>query len=380
MFINLNYIYFKNNANREAVNDVIMPKDLLKIYNKDEINFNQQIKEFDKEGFNVIIKTNQNDEEFSKIFFFVDYMKKQLESLNGCLCSWLNIIFGVEQKWKNVGKKKEQLFRTESYINDINQKTFNKYTNDDLIMQSIEFGLIPLQTIFDPKILNNLENKNNNFEKIDEKTKIEIEKIKQKKLKDDINNKSINEKEKKTNLIDINKYRGLKILEEQKIDKILNIEFQIDNKNKLGKLEIYIDDKLIGEMFDHNDKIIDVFFNERLNMFATTSYDGFACIYILPNKLFCIIKNKNNSYFDKIFLSSNPFPTIITFEKKNNILSSYSLSGLLIKERKINEKAIKLKPIFNFYGGAEIDRIKAFNESFEFYTIYNLPFFDEVKF
>ena len=115
-------------------------------------------------------------------------------------------------------------------------------------------------------------------------------------------------------------------------------------------------------------------------MFATTSLDGLVCIYIIPNKLFSIIKNKNNSYFDRIYLSSNPFPTIITFDNKNRKLSSYSLSGLLIKEKKIKGKGITLKPIFNIYGGAEIDRIKVFNESYEFYTIYNLPFFDEVKF
>ena len=56
-------------------------------------------------------------------------------------------------------------------------------------------------------------------------------------------------------------------------------------------------------------------------MFATTSLDGFACIYILPDKLISSIKHPNNLYFDKIFLSSNPFSTIIAYEKNNNTVN-----------------------------------------------------------
>ena len=119
-------------------------------------------------------------------------------------------------------------------------------------------------------------------------------------------------------------------------------------------------------------------------MFATTSYDGLACIYLMPNKLFSVIEHPKNLYFDKIYLSSNPFPTIITFEKKNNIFRTYTLNGIFIKEKQIKEKQIKEKDIeikieyiFNIYGGETIDRIKIYNDSSP--TIYNLPFFDEYK-
>ena len=118
-------------------------------------------------------------------------------------------------------------------------------------------------------------------------------------------------------------------------------------------------------------------------MFATSSLDGTACIYIFPNKLFSIIKQSNNFVIDKIFLSSNPFPTIITFEKKNKILRSYSLSGILIREKviEINDcKGFEINPIFNTCGGGFIDRIKINNDSNKFYKIYNLPFFDEYIF
>ena len=359
MFININYIYFYNKTNGELVNEVKMPKDLSNRIYKD---FNDNIfDEFDKEGFNVIVNANQNKNEFLKIFIFVDYMKKQLENLNGNLCSWLSLIFGEKQKYKINGKKKEQFFRNESYINNIDEKIFKNYTNNDLVMQAIEFGLIPLQTIFDSKILSNLGYKKNKTEKSGKIHKGF------KKIKSYIKNKS-------------NKTQGEKESNINLIDNKSSIDLKIDNDNKLGKLEVFIDNILITEIIDHNDKIIDKFFNERLNMFATTSYDGFAFIYILPNKLFSIIKHPKNLYFDKIFLSSNPFPSIITFEKQNNILTSYSLSGLLIKEKKINKSNIEIIPFFNIDGGIIIDRIKVFNNTNEYNKIYNLPFFDEYIF
>ena len=115
-------------------------------------------------------------------------------------------------------------------------------------------------------------------------------------------------------------------------------------------------------------------------MFATISLDGLACIYLIPNKLFSVIKHQNK-YYDKIFLSSNPFPTIITYEKQNNTLTSYSISGILIKQIHItmDEIDITIEPLFNICGGGNKDRIKAYNESIGFYELYNIPFFDKYK-
>ena len=149
-------------------------------------------------------------------------------------------------------------------------------------------------------------------------------------------------------------------------------------------MEIYKNNILIDEIIDHNDIIIDLFYNRRLNMFATTSYDSFIYIYILPNKLFSMIKHPKNLFYDNIFLSANPFPTVIGYEKNENILTTYSLSGMLIKRVKIDNLAqynfneIELKPIFNIYGGAFKDKLqitikfdkKIINE------YYSLPFFE----
>ena len=376
MFININFLFLKERRNKEPVNDVKMPNNILisKYYKEEEeakyYNELDKYNEIDSNGFNLIINKNKFKEDFLKIFIFVDYMKKELESSKEDICSWLNIIFGEGQRFINNGKEKEQLFRTESYL-DIDENTYKKYSKSEIIMKSIEFGLSPLQTIFDPKIFHNFENKKNNYEKI------QIENVKIKKKR-----KSIikNEKEKDWNIINIiKKNNDIEIKDDKNLDKKINVDFQIDDDDNFGKLKVYIDNILISEIIDHSDKIIDIFYNIRLNMFVTTSYDGLVCIYLLPNKLFSIIKHPQNLYFDKVYLSSNPFPTIITFENGNNILRIYTLSGMLIKKKQIIENQIKIKidPLFNMYGGTTIDRIKIYNDSFT--KIYNLPFLDEIK-
>jgi hypothetical protein len=342
------------------------------LLNKYEKNINVELNEFDKDGFNVI-NANKNliqNKEY-KIFIFIDYMKKKLENLNGSnLGSWLNIIFGEGQKYKYKGKKKELLFRKHSYV-DLDETTLINYTNNDIIMKCVEFGLIPLQTIYNTKIFNTF---GINYEKIDENTKKRIEKIKYN-LKAQQNN--CEKQNLNNNGKEVDNYIEFKTKEEQIFYKN-NLVFKVDNKDKLGKLELYINNILISEFFDHSDKIIDIYYNPRLNMFGSTSYDGFALIYIYPNKLISILKEPNNLYFDKIFLSSNPFPTIITFVKQKSQLISFSLSGITIKEKKLKKlEGIKIEPIFNVCGGTKIDRILVYDESFEFHKLYNLPFFDE---
>ena len=65
-------------------------------------------------------------------------------------------------------------------------------------------------------------------------------------------------------------------------------------------------------------------------MLATCSFDGVISVYILPNKLISIIKDPKGSYFDEVFLCSNPFPCVIAV-KYNRYLISYTISGMEIK-------------------------------------------------
>ena len=119
-------------------------------------------------------------------------------------------------------------------------------------------------------------------------------------------------------------------------------------------------------------------------MFATTSYDGYTYVYILPNKLISIIKHPTNLYFDKVFLSANPFPSIITFENEKKTLSSYSLSGIFINKIELDKNKINKINIllhFDVCGGCYKDRIEVElkNQKTVKRVFYDLPFFDEVK-
>ena len=104
------------------------------------------------------------------------------------------------------------------------------------------------------------------------------------------------------------------------------------NGYKTGKVDIIINKKIYNELYDHNDEITCINHNKRLNMFCTTSKDGFLNVYIYPSKLMTSIKNPNGNYFNIAFLSSNPFPSIIAFEEKNYELFSYSINGFFIKK------------------------------------------------
>ena len=439
MFMNLNSINYNQRANGELVDDAIIPEYISERNNIEKL---------------------KNKTNYEKMFIFVDDMKTQLEYLEKNMSYWINLIFGTKQRYDNIEKK--QYFRKESYLN-MEGVDYTKYEKDDIIMNSCDFGTIPLQTIFENKILENFKNRKNTYENIegiitnemenktnDElMTNVSFNLTKQNTLKlDDINIKNLNlnvnilddklEKQNTVYNVDIennamntknenkkkksNKDKNKNKIEQKKRkisdensnknknnntinnnenedyvkiykmsdkyfsgeywDEKLEINFKINNVYDMGKLEIYKRNILDKEIIDHNDKIIDFFYNRRLNMFATCSYDGIICIYVLPYKLISIIKNENNTFFDRIFLSSNPFPSIITFEKKRNMLSSYSISGLLIKEIVVEEKIdvkIDIFPILNIYGGNIKDQVKVSICTDQNITnqIYSLPLFEQ---
>ena len=130
MFMNINSIYFGKQLNDLSVDNVIMPG----------------------LGDNRI----ENDN-ILKSFFFVDSIKSKLELINSQkLNSWFDLIFGEHQRYKSKSNERHQYFRNLSYI-DIDKKTYLLYSRDDIIMDSVEFGLIPLQTIYNNKISTNRE-------------------------------------------------------------------------------------------------------------------------------------------------------------------------------------------------------------------------------
>ena len=342
MFMNINYLNFHYKSDNTLVDNVIIPNNLTK-----NSTFN-----------NKIGKMQEN------YFIFVESLKNHLEAFRKNLNNWINIIFGTKQRFN---EKKEQYFRTESYI-DLDNEEYKKYINDYNKMSSVEFGLTPLKTIFDSKTFP--YQKIDLYEKLDKE--IENEFVNKRKYSINQNKKAddyLTKFELSPNYFN-NKYKDY-------WEENININFRIYNNEDNGELRVYKNDILISEINDHNDKLIDFFYNRRLNMFATSSYDGFICVYIIPNKLISMIKNPNNSYFSKIFLSSNPFPSIIAFDQNEKILFSYSLSGLLIKKIILLEtfSEFSIFPLFNVYGGTFKDRIIIYSKEGHF-EIMNVPFFN----
>ena len=131
MFINGNGLFFGTKASGELVDDVEMPD--MKI-NITDGKYKKKLKKNNSE-----IKLI-NLEEDLKFYEFIDIMRNELEK-NDHINEWLNIIFGQEQRLLKTGSK-IKLFRKESEINfDYN----NIDLNDEIIMNSVEFGLLPIQ-------------------------------------------------------------------------------------------------------------------------------------------------------------------------------------------------------------------------------------------
>ena len=352
MFININKLNFKKKSNGDKIDNVNMPEDK-----------------------NIVGENNLTNNTNYNCFKFIEYMRNNLENKNTEIYSWLNLIFGNKQKYNS--NKKDQYFRSETYFSfdkEVSER-LNNYLKNDIIMSSVEFGLIPIQTLFNDKEIN--KNENNSYANVSKNTierKLESNIYKSKKYTFNIKNNLENKNDYKIN--NINKNYTFK----NSKNKNINISY-----NDLGKIEIYINDKLIKEFYHCKNIITYIDYNKRLNMFIITSIDGYSYLYSFPNKLLSVIKHPNKGYFDYIVLSSNPFPSIIAFDKANNDLYSYSLNGFFINKinlsqiieelDKINSN-INIYPIFNTDGGTQKDVlvIQVDNES---NFLVNVPFFEK---
>ena len=132
MFINGNGLNFGKKRSGVLVDDVEMPE--MKINISDSKNKKKTKK---NDGAHNKIITLEGE---LKFYEFIDIMRNELEK-NEHINDWLNIIFGQEQRLLKVGSK-IKLFRKESEINF----DFNKVDlNDEIIMKSVDFGLLPIQ-------------------------------------------------------------------------------------------------------------------------------------------------------------------------------------------------------------------------------------------
>ena len=102
----------------------------------------------------------------------------------------------------------------------------------------------------------------------------------------------------------------------------------IVNVYKVNKVDL----RLLASFFHHSDEVTSIALNSTLFMFATSSYDGYINIYILPLcTLVRSIRLKKGTYAKEVFLSNAPLPSIIVFTNEKKFIT-FSLSGRAIFE------------------------------------------------
>jgi len=336
LFININNINLGTLSNESKVDDVIISKEIIQ----------SELESYKQVFNNKIENENENKKNILKAFITIIKMKDTLEGLKDTdLKNWLDLIFGEKQRYEDYKNKEGQFFTSVSYI-DVDKNTLENNIKNN--MDRVQVGLIPLKIIFD-------ENKPN-------------------KINNEIQSPAS---------------------ETYYWDNKIKYKFEIKNENGQGKIEIYNENKiLIDEIIDHSDEIIKKSYNRRLNMFATCSYDGLICIYIFPKKLISIIRHPQKLYFDEVYLSANPFPTVIAHDKKNCCLYCYSIYGILINELKYDEIIGNIKDkkidftidyILDVYGGClwpkDLVNINygSADKKTNISKWFELPFLNEIK-
>ena len=119
------------------------------------------------------------------------------------------------------------------------------------------------------------------------------------------------------------------------------------NKNKI---------ELSDNMPIHSDLIISISINDNLNMFATSSKDGYIMLYTYPT--FNLIRSiyipllfkeeKEFLWANNIFLSNYPFPCFTIYIAKKQLFKIYSINGHFIQDIKEEDNTENIKCGFIF--------------------------------
>ena len=169
----------------------------------------------------------------------------------------------------------------------------------------------------------------------------------------EIYNLIIEQKEKEKNLSNIIKIKEgpIVVMEMTKDEKTLLCGI------KTGHLIIFSVDGLELEkknnIFLHTDEITSISINDNLNMFATSSLDGYINIHILPSfdlvRSIKISEDNIHSYANNIFLSSSPLACITAFISSKKIFRIFTINGEFIGDNQINNTTenIKCPIVFN---------------------------------
>ena len=109
--------------------------------------------------------------------------------------------------------------------------------------------------------------------------------------------------------------------------------------------------KLKNNLFIHSKPIISISINDELNMFATSSKDGYIMLFTLPS--FNLIRSiyipslfKDESefiYADNVFLSNFPLPSITVFINKKKMFKTFTINGHFMQDLKEEEEINNIK-------------------------------------
>ena len=313
---------------------------------------------------NVII--HDFNEKKERKYTFLKDMRNYLEN-EPKLNLWIDLIFGVN---KDYNAERQRYYNKNS---NVSFKPNEKIMNDELIMQSYDFGVLPYQFLTEqfpekPKVSQNL--------------KFEIDKFNYKQFHEDHINcltgkitffckgeKGINKEYFKL----INKIKDENRSFFGTIFNTINIFSKDKNKEEnflylfagdiFGNLHIYnktdktlkIDnspikeiseykillDKINNEEYnlfktlnDHVSEIKCIDYNPRLNLIVDYALDGYINLYTMPSlKLVRSIQTRDfdiNEIINQIALASNPFPIIYCITSKNIVI--FDINGKLINK------------------------------------------------
>ena len=338
---------------REAIPEIYYFPDLFS--NKNKLNLGNLDKGdlVDDVLFNI-------DNEYEK-YEYLEKSRNYLENDNLDINKWIDLIFGKNQK------KSQNLkyFSNDKYIFN-NKKEQEKNINNQLNMESYEFGIQPLQIFKDefPEIKGKLKINEHIIDYNIKQFKNEHIIIKNKK---NICFKYTYSNWKKINYINIiykSRFKFSNLFSKDSIILFTNYIFFGDvlgNVNigkeeiKKEKKDLIIEDfkgdtkkyKIIKKLTDHYKQIKYIDYNPRLNLFLSYSLDGFINIYTFPKcKLVRAIKVSNitnsNDILEKVVLISYPFPMIFTYD--NNNMYTITLNGDLIKKEELMKKYTEIYP------------------------------------
>ena len=107
---------------------------------------------------------------------------------------------------------------------------------------------------------------------------------------------------------------------------------------KINKIKI----ELKNNLYIHSGPIVSISINDTLNMFATSSKDGYVMICTLPS--FNLVRSiyipslfKDESeflYADNVFLSNSPLPSITVYISKKRLFKTFTINGHFIQDIK----------------------------------------------